>query len=1353
MKFARRFTSDLHTPIHAAPRQHVASLIKWKVIDAEIFDERTHSVIFRQKNVTVPAHWSDRATSILAQKYFRKAGVPKRTKNIANMAVPSWLLPRQPEEGTEFGGETSAVQTIHRIVGCWTYWGWLGSYFDTEEDAQVFYDESFYALAMQMMSPNSPQWFNTGLHWAYGITGENDTGQWYVPDTVRSQQGLPTAVRTRNAYERPQPHACFLTGTEDHLVADHGIMDTWKLEARIFKYGSGSGVNVSPWRAKGEKLSGGGVASGVMSWLRIGDSAAGAIQSGGTTRRAAKMIQIDDDHPEVPELIKWKEREEHKAASLYVGSEIIRLHAEGKLPEELHHLVPKQINDRIANGFPAEVYEIAYEAEAIRTVDGQNSNNSIRISDALLEASSRGDDWCFYSRTEPRRNVREVKASTIIDDIARAAWASADPGVIFNDTVNAWNTCAADGCIKTTNPCFTGDTKVWTIDGPRRFDELAVTGDPIQVLTELEDGHLAYRLMTSPRMTKRDAKVLEITLKAQRGPRGNNTTKLRVTPDHVFFLRNGKKCRADRLGPGDRIESAYRSFINDKDWLVRSTSGDQVIESYLIVETRDGRRPVYPDEHIHHKNGNHSDNTLDNLEIKPASDHNSEHMRGDFNPMRRWYKSLPAEEQEAHRAKYSRPGLLNPNYGNKGHLADRVWINNGKNCRRIKQDEQIPDGWTLGYLRLNNYQSEETRHKRGEAIHAAAVRRRSNHRVVSVVELSGAEDVYCGTVSDTGRFFVSLGDDDSRTEGVLVSNCAEFHFLDWAACNLASSKLTAFLDEDGTFDHETFAYICRLLTIILDISVSMASFPAPEFAVSAYNYRTLGIGYSDLGGLLMRMGIPYDSSDGRALAALITALMTGTAYQTSAEMAEDLGPFPRWPENEKDFMRVMRNHRRALWPGQIRNWENMNIEPYCEIQATGAPKYRELMEAAISAWNTVCNESTSFRNAQVSLIAPTGTISFAMDCDTTGMEPEFSLLKVKHLAGGGTIKTVSTAVRPVLKRLGYDDVWIDTAIKALEEGRKWPVVGKGITDIKELACSHEISPEGHLFMLAAIQPLVSGAASKTINLPEDATIEQVRGIFLLAHKMGIKSVAVYRDNCKLAQPMERGDKKAEIVEPTVKRLIPRHLDKLVTVTPELASDSFLEKSLGRGERELLPWCRDKGYTQKARIGDQGREQTLFWRVSEFPDGRPGELFIVLAKQGSAQRAVAECFAISVSIGLQRGVPLEAYTNQFMGVSFEPAGYVQGTEEISFAPSFIDLVFRDLAIRYLGRDDLRKTVPAAVIETLGDPERIVALDRTGVLIAGGARQTGRYCPSCGAGVVQTGRCYQCPNCSWNEGCSG
>lgn len=1081
----------------------VAASIDWRTCRAEVRDFKTKAIIFEQDDVEVPAQWSQSAADNLANKYFRKAGVPYfeggnlATHGIREQGLPTWLCASEVLEThvQTFGRETSARQVFHRMSGCWTYWGWKHGYFQAgtenqpwraegeefekaEQNAQVFYDEMFLVLAKQYGAPNSPQWFNTGLHWAYGIRGK-DNGQWYVPDRGEGETtaSIFDAKRAPDSYERPQPHACFLTGIEDNLVGENGIMETWNTEARIFKYGSGSGVNISPLRSKWEKLSGGGRASGIMGWLKIGDATAGAIASGGTTRRAAKMVMVDDDHPELLEFIQWKEREEHKAASMFVGSKLIEMYAKGSLAPELHSLIPLQTKARLDQGFPATVFGIGYEEEANRSIDGQNSNNSVRLTDAFMDAAARDSSWSFKYRTSEKR-MSPVLASGIWSDICRASWASADPGIIFDDTVNAWNTCAADGRIRTTNPC------------------------------------------------------------------------------------------------------------------------------------------------------------------------------------------------------------------------------------------------------------------------------------------------------------------------------AEFHHLDWSACNLASLKLTAFILPDASFDVKTFIHVCRLLSVVLDISVTMASFPAPEFAVGAYNYRTFGLGYMDLGGLLMELAIPYGSDEGRQLAACITSLMTATAYKTSAEMAKTLGPFPRWEANKPYFNKVMSNHGSAhLYPLND-DFQDLNVQPYC-VARNIPMKWNSIYEAGIEAWDDVCH-AESFRNAQATLIAPTGTIYLVADATTSGMEPDFALVKMKNLAGGGNMFMVNKSVGAALYRLGYEQHVVEEVVKLLKEGRPFKSISPGKIGepwpdhvLKVFECANELSPDAHIKMLAAIQPFLSGAASKTINMPEETTIQSISDTLRRCHELGIKAVALYRNNSKLAQPLEEikekklegfeggiggvfpaghyvmptaihtvtiggggGSGPAKLYQGSVSRALGVSESKIGSLSEfnaKVGKDGWLETTkLGRGAREYLPWRREGGYTQKTKIGDRGKEQSVFWHAGNYEDGRLGEIYIELAKQGSMMRAAANCIAIAVSIGLQCGVSLDRYVDEFIGVKFEPEGFVEGHDEINFASSFIDMIFRDLAITYLGRDDLRKSTSLA---SVSDPTKIVALDRTAMAVTTGARPTGDGCPKCGGQLVQDGKCKMCTNCAYNEGCSG
>jgi ribonucleoside-diphosphate reductase alpha chain len=989
--------------------------VEWKLVDASI------AGVLDQRGVEVPAAWSQNAVNILARNYLLRARVPFGSLDAAveaptirnGVRMPAWLLPRQADPAIPTGGETSAHQVFHRLVGHWTYWGWREGLFSSEDQAQIFYDELYLMLARQVAAPNSPQFFNTGLWWAYGIEG-SDTGQWRC-----DQDGLPH--RVLNGYEYPQPHACFLTSVSDDLVNEGGIMDLWVREARIFKHGSGSGVNPSNLRGKGEKLSGGGVASGLMSWLRIGDCAAGAIQSGGTTRRAAKMVAVDADHPEIEDFVEWKVREEAKAAAMFVGSRLMRdqLRNVGSSSEPgLSVLgIPEAMINRARQGIEVDEFGIGWEGEAFRTVSGQNANDSVRVTDAFMDLSSRaGQDWHLTSRTTGEV-LKTVKANELWDKVCRAAWASADPGLLFHNTINAWNTCAADGMIRTTNPC------------------------------------------------------------------------------------------------------------------------------------------------------------------------------------------------------------------------------------------------------------------------------------------------------------------------------AEFHHLDGSACLLASLRLTAFLRSDGSIDFDAYEHAARFWTVVLDLSVSMASFPAREFAVGAYNYRTLGLGYADLGGLLMRLAMPYDSDDGRALAAGLTALMTSVAYRTSAELAEVLGSFPRWEENADAMHRVLRNHRAALFTEQP--FEELSIEPY---RKPALQMDSDLRSRALKIWNAVV-AAPSFRNAQATLLAPTGTISFVMDCDTTGVEPDLALVKEKRLAGGGSMRIVNQAVPIALDRLGYAPTVVAEIVAELEMTGELSLRGAS-SDKREARlavfdCANaaveggrSIDPMGHVLMVAAVQPFLSGAVSKTINLPRSATVADVNQIYREAHRLGLKAVALYRDGSKLTQPLSGA--KPRVLETATVRLL-----------RDAPAEPKSPTAIQRGVREFLPWRREGGLTQKIKIDDQ----SIYLTVNPFPDGRPGEMFLELSHQGSTLRAMADLLSMAVSVGLQYGVPVAEYVERFCHTKFEPAGVVEGHDRIKLVSSIGDYLGRELGITYLGDDSLGQVRPAVAINT-GDS--VVALDTRAVGIASG--YSGDVCGACGnATMRRAGTCLACETCGATTGC--
>jgi ribonucleoside-diphosphate reductase alpha chain len=1096
------------------------------VFDQFEYDYRTSvirnpsgEIVFEMTNVEVPRQWSQIATDILAQKYFRKAGVP------------------QPDGS--LGRETSVKQVAHRMANCWRVWGERYGYFASFDDAQIFYEELVYSILNQMCVPNSPQWFNTGLYESYGIKGKPQ-GHYYV-DAVDGQ-----LKKSTSAYERPQPHACFILSVDDDLVGDGGIMDLWVREARIFKYGSGVGTNFSNLRGEGEKLSGGGTSSGLMSFLKIGDRAAGAIKSGGTTRRAAKMVCLDLDHPEILQFINWKMEEEKKVAAL------------------------------IDAGYASD-----YEGEAYRTVSGQNSNNSVRIPNAFFEKLEKGEDWELTARTDGRV-MKKVPSGELWNQIAYAAWRCADPGTQYNTTINEWHTCPEGGEIRASNPC------------------------------------------------------------------------------------------------------------------------------------------------------------------------------------------------------------------------------------------------------------------------------------------------------------------------------SEYMFLDNTACNLASANLMKFYDfEKGTLDVEGFEYVCRLWTTVLEVSVLMAQFPSKEVAQLSYEYRTLGLGYANLGTLLMVSGIPYDSEKARAIAGSITAIMTGIAYKTSAEMAEVLGAFPRYEENKEHMLRVMRNHRLAAYDADV--YEALSVKPQ-GLKAQYCPDY--LLKAACKAWDDAVElgEQYGYRNAQSTVIAPTGTIGLVMDCDTTGVEPDFALVKFKKLSGGGYFKIINQSVPVALKNLGYSEKEVDGIIKyavgsgtfagaphinhqslsekgfiaeeiakldkavgsAFEIGFVFNVYALGEECLQRLGfkpeqyfnfewsllealgytdeqieaandyvcgtmtvegapllkeehlavfdCANKcgrkgeryIHAHGHIRMMAAAQPFISGAISKTINLPHEAKVEEIADSYLLSWQLGLKACALYRDGSKLSQPLSnKSDKKKKVedtavaeeekVEPmnssfvdmgklTIDELL-EEVHKRVQASP----DTQLKRKLASiVERRALP-AKRRGFTQKAKINGQ----TIFLRTGEYADGALGEIFIDMAKEGATMRSMLNCFAISISIGLQYGVPLEEFVEKFVFTRFDPAGFVEHPN-IKSTTSIVDFIFRALGYEYLDRTDLVHVLdkpevmntgtddwdePASAEVTAGKPSkqpelsslRVVASTPQSVkaqkqavkaesglgavnAAAKSMQSDAPACNTCGHITVRSGTCYKCLNCGNSMGCS-
>src|SRR3989339_220540 len=1156
LRFYRPYTQNGLKPFHFFENELRSSVIR----------EPSGKIIFEMHDVEVPKSWSQVATDILAQKYFRKAGVPQYNEDGS--------VKLNADNTPALGRETSIKQVAHRLAGTWRYWGEKYGYFASAKDAQIYYEELVYMIINQMVAPNSPQWFNTGLYWAYGINGPAQ-GHYYVdPDS-----GVLTA--STDSYTHPQPHACFIQAVKDDLVNGGGIMDLWVREARLFKYGSGTGTNFSGLRGRGEPLSGGGTSSGLMSWLKIGDAAAGAIKSGGTTRRAAKMVILDLDHPDIEIFIGWKVKEEKKVAAL------------------------------IAAGYPSD-----YEGEAYQTVAGQNSNNSVRVPHKFMDAVKNDGSWNLTWRTDGSV-CKTLKARDLWDQIAYAAWACADPGVQYDGTINEWHTCPQSGKINASNPC------------------------------------------------------------------------------------------------------------------------------------------------------------------------------------------------------------------------------------------------------------------------------------------------------------------------------SEFMFTDNTACNLASLNLGKFFDaEKQSFDIDGLRHGTRLWTVVLDISVLMAQFPSKEIAQGSYDFRALGLGYANLGSVLMMSGLPYESEQAYAVTGCISAIMTAESYRTSAEMAKLLGPFPKFELNRADMLRVIRNHRHAAFNPSADEYEKLVVAPQ-GIKPEYAPAY--LLTSAREAWNEALEwgEKYGYRNAQTTLLAPTGTIGLLMDCATTGVEPDFALVKFKKLAGGGYFKIVNESVPVALKTLGYKENEVIEIVDYLK-GRATlvgsPVINqeslmeKGLTQeeldkiekslagafelkfvlnswtlgeetLKRLGFSSEqfldvnfnflkalgftddeiekaneyvcgamaiegapylkiehykvfdtankngkkgkrfIHYLGHIRMMAAVQPFLSGAISKTINMPNEATLEDVKIAYMASWKLGLKANAIYRDGCKMSQPLAsksetKDEKKVEDVveikleekielkseikteEKTVEKIVKTFslsnqeqtvVNQLVGVDQAQMTYAHDGSTQGtkiyiHGEQRRMPYKRS-GLTIKAKVAGQ----KIFLRTGEYPDGRLGEVFIDMYREGAAFRSMLNLFAISISTGLQYGIPLEEYVDKFTFTRFEPAGMTDHPN-VRSCTSIVDFVFRVLGMEYLGRTDFVQVKPTGIqknrvqqlerllAEARGQktmsfdesvdevekeklslqedldeedeiceeevPSTLTKLEKKAEVVAStgsdqmlsGMMGDAPPCPTCGHITIRSGSCYKCLNCGSTTGCS-
>ncbi len=1114
MLFARHYTRYAtagQTPTADWTPNQIETLFQWKAFQVSI---KEAGRVILEGEVEAPASWTQQAVTILAHKYLRKAGVPSSTTPIPENEVPRWLSPRKPSLGAQTGAETSARQIFRRLAGHWTYAAFNAGHLNDpehprpaalaatsnadgtttvdhspldaflqarEQSAQAFYDEIFYMLANQMAAPNSPQWFNTGLWWAYGIEGSTSESQ-----TGFISQGIGhRAERAPNTYAWPQTSACFILGLRDSLLGSAGIMDTVTREARIFKYGSGSGVNYSSLRGKGSPLSNGGTSSGLMSFLRLFDSNAGTIKSGGTTRRAARMAIVDVDHPEAMEFAGWKATEEMKVRAMREGANLLRSKVSPNSPD------PTTRGGADKDGFYKELSDSHFEGLAYSTVSGQNANNSLRASDAFMRS------------IEAQKDTTQSRDARLWDTACRAAWECGDPGFQFDDTINRWHTVPKAGRQRASNPC-----------------------------------------------------------------------------------------------------SEYM-FIDDSSCNLASLN---------LVQ---------------------------------------------------------------------------------------FWI----------------DGHDM-----------------------------DNHV-------------------------------ETERDGDLVPGASYF-------------------------DVEGFDYTCKVWTTILDVSVGMSSFPDPQVAENSVNYRAVGLGYANLGGLMMLVGVPYDSEEARSYAGLVTAVMHGAAWEQSAKLAEEIGPFHNFADHREDVERVLGLHRDAA-----KRLSEGSVAQVIASTGTGHP-FAGALEWVRGHWCSISKGSAlmlgcAVRNAQLTLLAPTGTIGLVMGCDATGIEPVYMLTNFKTLAGGGTLTQEVGLIPAALRALGYSETDSGEIAAYVRDHGKVSLATPHIRreHLPIFDCANDISVSGHIGMMAAVQPFLSGAISKTVNLPSDATVADCGDAYLMAWKLGLKAIAIYRDGCKMSQPLTAVAPAASVAnQPRAQdaplAAVPSPLP--ANTLPAVAVQSARPTVMGlppRGAvtpRYKLP-SRRNGWTQKVTIAGY----SVYLRTGEFPDGRLGEIFLTISRDGSTINHMAAGMAITMSLGLQHGVPLQEYVDAFTDSRAEPSGIVQNSEKVRMCTSIMDYVVRELAAHYLhletaipvvvqspepkGKGEVIVSVTSApqaemsaasasmpAFATVGIVESTAAPALVGEVVndAGDAlrqaagmrtmarpKYNGQACPSCHSFTLRrSGTCHVCDTCGSTTGCS-
>lgn len=1291
---------------------HPFDEVEWKTCDARIA-KPDGRIVFEQLGVEVPAWWDQTAINIVADKYFRVINGVK---------------------------ERSVKQIFTRVVKTIRRWAEEQNYFASPQDAQIYEDELCYALVHQLGAFNSPVWFNLG------IPGR-----------------------------RQAASACFISGVDDTLESINAFGMS---EKTIFAGGSGSGANLSSIRSSYEKLSSGAYVCGPLGWMEEHDKGAKAMKSGGSTRNAAKMVVLDMDHPDIlqtkdgrPGFIRCKSTEEKRA------------------------------HDLIKIGYSASYDD---PNSAYKWVAFQNANHSVSIPDAFMKAVVDDGDWNVRARTTGEV-VGTYRARELWTEIAKAAWTCGDPGVQFSDTINRWHTTPAAGKIRASNPCFHPDTRIATEFGLVRIEDLcaefessAASASYFGTLVQTQDGPCLKPAIVFPTGVKpvveihtRRGRVLKVTRDHRLMTTDGWTCAEDLSEDSVLCIQGGQGAFAssDPAMPSTASQAAIASTDYDPMWYKMAgwVVGDgwilkgspsrnhhevgfvfgkddkdvmEVITSFLSrndipfsSKTQDGSVGESPDYVRIRRKAVWE--VFSHLACEPGSKASTKRVmdsvfRSTRNSQLAFLSGLFSADgtfniqpKKSIDARFSSTSL--------GLLRDvqALLLNLGVNST-IYKDRRPNDKPTFSYTtkdgEVRTYFSKE---KTNDLVITGESLKSFKRLMLEVGLLSARKQVRFddvpSDVNNYGRdrwtdevvrvvdngetvpvFDVTEGETHSLiADGVVAHNCSEFLHVDNTACNLCAVNLTRFF-VGRQFQADKFEHAIRVFVTAQNAIIAKADYPTPAITRNSHALRPIGLNYGDLGALLMKLGLPYDSDGGRAVAGRLASLMTGYAYLTSARLAARTSPFPEFRKNKEPMLNVMRMHQAAN-ASLLERW-SMESDPLGQ----------EAVSRSFKVWDDVLKlgERFGYTISQATLQAPLGTISFLMGMDTTGIEPGFSLVSYKSLVGGGYEVLANKSVRESLFNLGYGLEYVDKICNYMSEnGHIEGAPGLADEDLPVFDCAMPspggrcISPIAHLKMMAAIQPLITCAMSKTVNLVNSTTPEEIAYIYLRSWELGLKCVALYRDGCKMSQPLATKEGSNDQVAKEVVREVVREVAVTKrTLLPEDASATSHRFTIGGFKGYLI--------------------------VSEYKDGRPGEVFIRFGKNGSTMNGLIDGFTKLLSIAIQHGVPVEKIIRSFVHTKFEPSG-ITSNKRIRFADSLYDYLFKFLDVRYFRGVNSGLDVQAYDSDHEPEPEG------KGVFSASSSpppaepaklSMDGPPCGNCGTITQRNGACYLCKSCGQTTGCS-